>query len=292
MKITVWGGSGFLGSHVSDALSNAGHEVIVADKQKSDYLRSDQKMFVGNILDESDILESISDSEAIFNFAGVADIKESNDDALNSAENNIIGNIKLLEGCKKLKTLKVYVLASSLYVYSNSGGFYRCSKQSSETYIEEYGRQFNIPYLILRFGSLYGPRSDENNGIKKYLKEAIASDMISFSGNENSRREYIHVEDASKICADLISEAKFNEYFTLTGTQSISMKDLSSLISEILGKEITLKSSESQKKDSSHYHITPYKYTSRKSKKYTLPIHTDLGEGLLELIQYIKNNKE
>ena len=55
MKITVWGGSGFLGSHVSDALSNAGHEVIVADKQKSDYLRSDQKMFVGNILDESDI---------------------------------------------------------------------------------------------------------------------------------------------------------------------------------------------------------------------------------------------
>ena len=292
MKITVWGGSGFLGSHVSDSLSNAGHDVIVADKHKSDYLRSDQKMFVGNILDESDIIESISDSEAIFNFAGVADIKESNDDALNSAENNIIGNIKLLEGCKKLKTLKVYVLASSLYVYSNSGGFYRCSKQSSETYIEEYGRQFNIPYLILRFGSLYGPRSDDNNGIKKYLKEAIASDTISFSGNENSRREYIHVEDASKICADLIEEAKFNEYFTLTGTQSISMKDLSSLISEILGKEITLKTSETKKKDNSHYHITPYKFTSHKSKKYTLPIHTDLGEGLLEMIHGIKNNKE
>ena len=36
MRITVWGGSGFLGSHVSDALSNAGHNVIVADKKKSD----------------------------------------------------------------------------------------------------------------------------------------------------------------------------------------------------------------------------------------------------------------
>ena len=94
MKITVWGGSGFLGSHVSDSLSNAGHDVIVADKQKSDYIRPDQKMFIGNILDENDILESISDSEAIFNFAGVSDIKVSNDDALNSAENNIIGNIK------------------------------------------------------------------------------------------------------------------------------------------------------------------------------------------------------
>ena len=51
-------------------------------------------------------------------------------------------------------------LQALIYVYSNQGGFYRASKQSSEIFIEEFSKNYNIPYTILRYGSIYGPRSD------------------------------------------------------------------------------------------------------------------------------------
>ena len=43
----------------------------------------------------------------------------------------------------------------------------------SENYIEEYHKQYNLPYTILRYGSLYGPRSDKRNGIYRFIHQAI-----------------------------------------------------------------------------------------------------------------------
>ena len=59
MKITVFGGSGFLGSHVSDQLSEAGHKVCIFDCVESPWLRSDQKMILGDLLDEERILDFV-----------------------------------------------------------------------------------------------------------------------------------------------------------------------------------------------------------------------------------------
>ena len=50
MKITVTGGSGFLGSHVADELSLRGHKVSIFDKKKSKWIKKNQKMYFGDIL--------------------------------------------------------------------------------------------------------------------------------------------------------------------------------------------------------------------------------------------------
>ena len=49
LNIVVWGGSGFIGSHVCDYFSNRGYKVVVADKIKSQWLKKNQIMFIGNI---------------------------------------------------------------------------------------------------------------------------------------------------------------------------------------------------------------------------------------------------
>ena len=59
MKITVFGGAGFLGSHVCDKLSDAGHDVVIYDKVPSPWLRSGQKMVMGDILDEKSVLKAV-----------------------------------------------------------------------------------------------------------------------------------------------------------------------------------------------------------------------------------------
>ena len=99
MNITVWGGAGFLGSHICDALSDIGHSVTIADIKESLWKRDDQKMLTGNLIDKEIINQSVKNADYVFNFAGIADIGEANINPLESAEVNIIGNLNLLDAC-------------------------------------------------------------------------------------------------------------------------------------------------------------------------------------------------
>ena len=282
MKSTVWGGSGFLGSHISDALSNAGHDVTIADICKSPWKRDNQQMLVGSLLDEKIVNESVKKADYVFNFAGIADIGDANAAPHKSAEVNILGNLNLLDACVEAK-VKRYVFASSLYVYSNSGGFYRCSKQACESYIDEYHRQFGLEYTVLRFGSLYGSRTDEKNAIYRFIKESLTEKKISYYGSPDSLREYIHVEDAAQICCEILDKKFVNQHLTITGHQSMRVGDLFKMIEEMVGEKLELEYNTHA--DSEHYEITPYNFNPKLGRKYSPELQTDLGQGLLQIME-------
>ena len=65
MKIVVLGGAGFLGSHVCDQLSFAGHHVRVFDRVESPWLRPDQEMILGDLLDEAKLLDAVEGCDAV-----------------------------------------------------------------------------------------------------------------------------------------------------------------------------------------------------------------------------------
>ena len=196
MNIIVFGGSGFLGSHVADKLSEQGHAVTIFDLKKSEYLRPDQKMVVGDIKKISDITGAIKGNEIVYNFSAIADLDDARKKPLETAEVNIIGNLHILENCK-INNVKRYIFASTVYVYSRSGSFYKCSKKAAEDYIQEYQKKFDTDYTILRYGSLYGPRSNLSNGLTKIIYDSIKNKKVIYRGSPETMREYIHVEDAA-----------------------------------------------------------------------------------------------
>ncbi len=285
MKIVVIGGSGFLGSHVADKLTQAGHNVTIFDKKKSEWISKKQKMVVGDVLKIDDLKKVISQSDVVYNFAAISDIDEAENKPQITANVNIIGTLNILELCKKYK-IKRIMFASTIYVYSLDGNFYRCSKQAAESFIEEYNRLFNLDYTILRYGSIYGPRSDNRNGLYKIIKAAIDKNEIIYEGDKEARREYIHVEDAADASVEMLEKKFKNQNIILTGQQSLKVYDVMKMLSEILGIEKKLKFKD--KKDSGHYSRTPYSYQPRLAKKYTPNVHFDLGQGLLQLIESIK----
>ena len=285
MKVTVWGGSGFLGSHVCDVLTENRHEVTIADTIESQWKKNEQRMLVGSILDHDSVNESVKNADYVFNFAGIADIDEANKNPISSANINIIGNINLLDACVRAKVDR-YIFASSLYVYSNSGGFYRCSKQACEGYIDEYYRQFNLKCTVLRFGSLYGLRSDEHNAIYRFIKEALTEKKINYFGSPDALREYVHVEDAAQMCNEFLDGKYTDQHITITGHQSIRVGQLLEMISEMLDDGIELDfHTENQNQ---HYKITPYSFNPRLGKKYSPELHIDMGQGLLQLLHTIQ----
>lgn len=100
MKVMVFGGSGFVGSHVADKLCEAGHKVTIFDLKPSSYLKDDQKFIQGDFLDLEKVKSTIAGHDVVYNFAGVADIEEANKFPLNTIKTNIIGCMNLLEASK------------------------------------------------------------------------------------------------------------------------------------------------------------------------------------------------
>ena len=285
MKITVTGGSGFLGSHVADALSKKGHKVTIFDKKYSKWIRKDQKIYVGNILNTKELGRAIKDSDAVFHFAALADLGEAIKLPIETVKLNILGTVIALSLCKKYK-VKRFIHASTIYVNSIEGGFYRSSKRAAEDYVEEYNKIYGLEYTILRFGSLYGQRADENNGVGIILKDAVLNGKIQYTGSKKTIRRYIHVSDAAKACIDSLKLKYKNKYLTITGKKEIKITIFLKKLAKILNisKKIKFKN----KKNVGHYETTPFTYKLKKGQIYKQKKCIDIYDGVSQLVKEIK----
>ena len=285
---TVLGGSGFIGSHVADELSDAGYQVRIVDRVESKWRRHDQDFQLVDIADPEALLAALDGSDIVYHFAGLSSLDDGQEKALESARQNIIGTLNVLEACRSLPGVRL-MFASTLYVYSREGGFYRCSKQAAEQYIEEFSRKYDLSYTIIRYGSLYGPRSDEKNGLHSIVQQALEGDEIVYHGGEDAIREYIHVCDAARASVEAIDPKFIGESLVLTGQEMMKVKDVLEILSEILGRP--KKSVKFLGDYAGHYLRTPYAHKSRIGKKYVLPLHVDIGQGLLELVEQITGDR-
>jgi len=287
-KAVVVGGSGFIGSHVADHLSDAGYQVTVYDLAPSPWLRKDQQMVIGDVLDAEKLNNTITGSEVVYNFAALADLNQALEQPLKTVNINILGNLNVLEACHT-HGVKRFIYASTVYVHSREGGFYRCSKQASEAYVEEYQKIYGLDYTILRYGSLYGPRADETNGLYRIVKSALDHGTVSYEGDVDAMREYIHVEDAARASIDALNVEFVNESVVLTGQEPMRVIDMLKMLAEILGLSAdSVEFIEDQY--AGHYVRTPYAYQPRLGRKYIPPIHVDLGQGLLQLINELSRD--
>jgi len=288
-KIVVYGGSGFLGSHVADSLSEAGYQVVIFDTRESPYLRNDQRMVIGNINDLDQVLDAAQGALALYNFAAVADIDEAHDQPLRTAEVNVLGAVTLLEAARLAKVQR-FVFASSIYVFSESGSFYRASKQAAERFVETYHSRYDLDYTILRYGSLYGPRADRHNGVFRMLRQAITDKCITYGGNGEAVREYIHVTDAAQLSVRILKQKYANRHLVLTGTERMRIRDVMQMIAEILPDEVQLEFTGGN--PISHYTMTPYAYQPNIGHKLVGTDFVDLGQGLLECIGELQSRQD
>ena len=285
-RVCVIGGAGFLGSHVADALSADGHHVRIFDRKVSAWLRDGQEMIIGDLMDVASLEAAVKGSDVVYNFAALADLNQALDKPIETVQINVLGNAHVLEACR-LHGVQRFVYASTVYVYSREGGFYRCSKQAAEHYVEEYQRVFGLDYTILRYGSLYGPRADSSNGLYRIVKNALDTGVIRYQGSPDSLREYIHVEDAARASVTALGEDFRNQSVVLTGQEPMRVTDLLEMLAEILGSNAVEFVAGEQL---GHYVRTPYAYQPKLGRKYMPPMHVDLGQGLLELIDNLRKN--
>ena len=289
-KVLVIGGSGFLGSHTADELTRRGYHVSLFDESESPWRTPEQVMHVGNILDKNALDAVLDGIDVVYHFAGIADINESAERPFDTINVNVSGTAQIIDAAVRARVQR-FIYASTIYVFSPFGSFYRASKQAAETIIEAYNEQFDLDYTILRYGSLYGPRAQDWNGLRAYVREIIQSDRLDYDGDGQERREYIHALDAARLSVDILDEKYRNQAITITGTQSMSSTDLFQMIFEIAGKKPEV-NYEVGNRSQFHYGLTPYRYTPRQSIKLIPSEFVDLGQGILEVVEEVHREKE
>lgn len=291
--ILVTGGAGFLGSHIADELSSRGHRVRVFDRAPSPWLQAGQEMVVGDITDADAVQRAVAGCSAVFHLAAIADLNAAKTRPLDTVRININGTLNVLEACRAHGVGRL-LFASTVYVYSREGGFYRCSKQACESYVEEYQRSFGLDYTVLRYGSLYGLRSDASNGIYRYVRQALEGGAIRYDGSPDDLRSYIHVTDAAALSVDAMLPAYANQHLVLTGPDALRMQDVFRMIGEITGRALAVEYTAAGGEQSmkGHYSVTPYAYTPKPGRKLVANPHVDIGQGMLQVVERVHQDRD
>ncbi|MEW4218246.1 NAD-dependent epimerase/dehydratase family protein [Rossellomorea marisflavi] len=213
-KAIVTGGAGFIGSHLADNLIKEGLDVHIIDDLSSGkvkHLPAAASFLQVDIRSQEarELITSIK-PDVIYHLAAQADVNRSLNDPHTDMSVNVGGTINILEACRNL-SLKKFVFSSTSAVYGNSSesvltegmpasplSFYGLSKLAAERYITLYHDLFSIPYTILRYGNVYGPRQTakgEGGVIAVFTDKLSKGESLKVNGDGLQTRDYVYVQD-------------------------------------------------------------------------------------------------
>lgn len=292
-RVIVFGGSGFIGSHLIQEFLSKNYLVINFDIWDY-FVDQDTRNYIyyqGNILNNDNLYKDFwfPDIDVIVNLAALSSITECNEKPIAAFQYNINSNIRVLQYIEsnfKDIAKPLYVYSSSLYSQSNKSGAYGLSKKHSEDWIKYFANKYRFNYLILRYGTVYGSGAQEENSIRKIISNALETKVISYYGTGKETRNYIHVKDVAKNTLEIINKFK-NKTINIMGLESIKSVDLINMIKDILGKEYKIKFGKGKHPD--HYIISPYSYDKESVTAYISDEYMDLGIGILEVIKELDN---
>jgi UDP-glucose 4-epimerase len=244
MKILVTGGAGFIGSHIVDAYIALGHDVTVVDDLstgKKKNVNSRARLVTADVRDPNlSTLFTESRFEIVNHLAAQLDVRKSVQDPFFDASVNILGTLRLLECSRAYGVRK--------FIYSSSGGTfygectepareedpshpespYGFSKAAAERYIRFYGDIYKLPYTILRYANVYGPRQDphgEAGVVAIFVGKLIAKARATIYGTGEQERDYVFVSDVVGANVAALTKGE-NDMFNV-GTQiTTSVKTL------------------------------------------------------------------
>ena len=248
MLITVTGGSGFVGSHVVDALTAAGHQVRVIDRKPPLQLEADWREV--DLLDEDALTEALRGSDAVFHLAAMADVNDVLANPVESVALNALGTVRVLEAARRAGAGRV-ILASSVWVYSATHGqvvdeetlfdleadkhIYVSEKLAAEMFCRDYLHLYGRPYTVLRYGIPYGPRMRSDLVVAAFLERALRGEPLAIDGDGSQTRQFVYVEDLAAAHVLALDPAAENRTYNLESTEATSIRQIAENVRDLVG---------------------------------------------------------
>lgn len=314
MKILIIGSNSFAGSDFVDYLLNKKFKVYGVSRSneiEEQHLRYKKnknlknfKFYKINLNLNKDINKLIqivkkNKIQYICNFAAQGMVAESWINPQDWYNTNIVSNSILIKNLSKIK-IKKYLNFSTPEVYGNTSSLmkesnifapttpYAISRSAQDFNLLAYFKTYNFPVVFTRAANIYGPHQQSYRIIPKIIISILTKKKIPIHGKGNTLRSFIYMQDVSRVLYKILLDKKnLGQTFHISTNKFINILDLTKLINKLMGV-----------KYKNTYHVNErdgkdLKYTLNSSKirkKYSWSEKTNLEDGIINTIKWVKNN--
>lgn len=273
MRVTILGGAGFIGSHLSLALAARGDQVSVVDSLGVNNILTHRDRYARFIEERLDLLRAaevpvvIQDArdyhalsrvlsdlapQVIVHAAAVAHAGQSNKDPHSTFDHSLRTLENTLDWARN--NCEHFIFLSSSMVYGNfqtasvseehpldSIGIYGALKVAGEKIVTAYNQVFGLPYTIIRPSALYGPRCVSRRVVQAFIEDAIAGKTLRVQGDGFESIDFTYIDDLVDGMLRVIDvPAAKGEVFNLTYGQARTVLGLARNVAEHFPTRIEL----------------------------------------------------
>ncbi len=307
MRIFVIGGAGFIGSHIVDACIEKGHQVFVIDNLSTgskENLNPKAKFYQIDIFKQKPKLEQIFfkiKPDIVNLHAAQKSVSNSVINPINDAETNILGALNVFQVCVKNKIKKIIFASSGGAIYGDNNNLptsetqelypespYGVAKLAVEKYLNFYWLEYKIPYAILRYANVYGPRQDpkgEAGVVAIFSNSLLKNQPCVIYGDGTQTRDYVFVKDIAQ--ANLLALKNKKNFCINIGTKKeTSVNKLFNIIKKETKSQIIASYAKARPGEQKRSVLN-----NRQAKKILgWEPKTQLEKGIKETINWYQNN--
>ncbi|WP_440100722.1 NAD-dependent epimerase/dehydratase family protein [Streptosporangium sp. H16] len=259
-KYLITGGSGFIGSHLTDALLARDDSVVVLDNLSTGRLENlrphpNLRFVHGSVLDELMVDELVHRCDVVVHLAAAVGVKLIVEQPLRSLTTNIRGSEIVIEAAHRYRKKILITSTSEIYGKNSSGALredadrilgspavvrwaYSTAKAVDEILANAYHKERGLPTIIVRLFNTVGPRQSPSYGmvIPSLVRQALSAVPLTVFGDGTQTRCFAHVADVVDALLRLLDEdAAVGETFNIGSGDEVSIMELAKLIVEFTG---------------------------------------------------------
>lgn len=314
----VTGGAGFIGSQVvKELLKDENIKITCLDNFDPFYKRQFKLLNIGEFdkshnfflldIDLATVtIKELHDAvpqpvDVVIHLAAKAGVRPSIADPVAYEQTNIVGTQKLLDFAVQ-KKVKKFVFASSSSVYGINEKLpwkedelllpispYAMTKLAGEMAGHVYHKLYGLPFIALRFFTVYGPGQRPDLAIHRFMRAILKDEAIAMFGDGSTSRDYTYVDDTVQGVLSAIDYNKTSfEIINLGNNYAVSLKDLVAAIEDVMGKKAIINQQPEQPGD------VPRTFADISKAKRLLNYNpkTELKNGLIKFYDWFLQNRE
>ncbi|MEA3466351.1 MAG: NAD-dependent epimerase/dehydratase family protein [Thermodesulfobacteriota bacterium] len=259
MKITIFGGGGFIGSAIADRLLRDNHRLRIFERPRVEPYRQfsdseDVEWLTGDFLSIHDVGAAIDGADVVLHLISTTLPKSSNDDPVYDVQSNLVGTLQLLNLMVEKQIRKIVFISSGGTVYGNPAYLpvdenhstepqvsYGITKLAIEKYLLMYQRLHGIKANILRVANPFGERQrveTAQGAVGVFLSRAIQQQPIEIWGDGTIVRDYVYVGDVADAFACAVEYEGEKSVFNISSGSGVSLNELINLLERVFKRKV------------------------------------------------------
>jgi UDP-glucose 4-epimerase len=261
MHALITGGAGFIGSHLAEALLEAGHTVTVIDDLSTGHVSNlsgvmehpSFRFVQDSVRNEKVTSDLVQQTDVVYHLAAAVGVRLIVEAPVRTIETNIHGTEVVLAAANRFGKSVLLASTSEVYGKSEQTPFredadvvygstehnrwaYACSKVIDEFLALAYHQENHLPVTICRFFNVIGPRQTGAYGmvVPRFIRAALRNEPLEIHGDGEQTRCFCHIRDVIEAIRELPQNPQAaGEVFNVGATEEISINDLAETVIEL-----------------------------------------------------------